>query len=665
MGEVYVAQMTGAAGFEKQVVIKRILPQLARDEQFVRMFLDEARITAQLNHPNICQVFELGEVDGEYYIAMEYLEGLSLASLISRHAPAGMDLRVVAGIMVQACEGLGYAHDFRDDSRGITGVVHRDVSPQNLFVTAPGLVKVLDFGVAKLRRDGATSIGTGTKGKYLYLSPEQVRNVSVDHRSDVFSLATVMFEAITGQTLFARSTEFLTLQAIAEGNRPSLREFRPDAPPALEAVLDRALSMDREHRYPSAQAMAEALTFSVSSIGGPASIIELARFVSREYTDVITSTRESIRRVSERVQSDPGELAAARTPSHRRLALDDDDEGPTVLDDEVAAAVADEIAAAIAVERASAEDLLGLIDDAESPTREFDRVLRPSTPIPVVATTPASAPVAAKVSDYPRADGWPGPPTTIGPADSPLAPSPLSSVQLGDAADFSLRPAPARRILRWTVIALLTLAALAWFGRDLLPGDLLPGGSQSPPAPAPEARATAATDPAPAAADDPPTAAALAARDQASTDDAPRGDGVPAAASDDMGDDDGGDGAADETGADEPGATAAAEPTPSKDDDDADEDAADDDDGDGPAAARARSGKPRRTAGGFFTVDASPYAEIYIDGKKAGITPLVGVPLASGRHTIKAVAANGEVKRFRIRISPKKTTTRRVQFSAD
>ncbi|HWN71702.1 MAG TPA: serine/threonine-protein kinase, partial [Haliangium sp.] len=240
MGEVYVAQMGGAAGFEKQVVIKRILPQLANDEQFVQMFLDEARITAQLNHPNICQVFELGEINGEYYIAMEYLEGLPLSRLILKHAVGGIDLRVVLGIMIQACEGLAYAHDFRDPARRIDGVVHRDVSPQNLFVTAPGLVKVLDFGVAKLYREGSKTVTVSTKGKHLYMSPEQVNGDRIDQRSDLFALATVMFEALTGRSLFGRATQFLTLQAIVTGDRPRIREVRSDVPAAVEDVLERA-----------------------------------------------------------------------------------------------------------------------------------------------------------------------------------------------------------------------------------------------------------------------------------------------------------------------------------------------------------------------------------------------------------------------------------------
>ncbi len=164
MGEVFAALLSGEAGFEKLVVIKRILPHLAEDPRFVSMFLAEARVTASLTHPNICQVFELGQIDGEYYLAMEYLEGVSLARLIRQNANRGLDLRLAAGIVCQMLEGLQFAHCFRQPGQGMVGIVHRDLSPSNVFVTSAGLVKVLDFGVAKVQAPGATT-ATGLKGK--------------------------------------------------------------------------------------------------------------------------------------------------------------------------------------------------------------------------------------------------------------------------------------------------------------------------------------------------------------------------------------------------------------------------------------------------------------------------------------------------------------------
>src|SRR4051812_7865173 len=185
MAEIFLARLQGVAGFEKLVCIKRILPHLARDKQFVAMFLDEARIAARISHPNVCQVFELGEIEGSYYIAMEYLEGVPLGCF-RRRAALGVlpDPRLVAGIAIQACEALHHAHQLKNTDGSVMEVVHRDVSPQNVFVTVDGIVKVLDFGIAKAQGAHAKT-GTGAiKGTSAYMSPEQLRGERVDRRTD-------------------------------------------------------------------------------------------------------------------------------------------------------------------------------------------------------------------------------------------------------------------------------------------------------------------------------------------------------------------------------------------------------------------------------------------------------------------------------------------------
>src|SRR5215831_20791526 len=180
MAEIFLARLAGDGGFEKLVCIKRILPHLAKDSQFVTMFLDEARVVARISHPNVCQVFELGEWHGAYYIAMEYLEGVPLAAVRrSDLYPQRPDPRLVAGFGVQACEGLHHAHQLKASDGSLLGVVHRDISPQNLFVTVDGIVKVLDFGIAKVT-DAKSKTSTGAvKGTYAYMAPEQLRNERV------------------------------------------------------------------------------------------------------------------------------------------------------------------------------------------------------------------------------------------------------------------------------------------------------------------------------------------------------------------------------------------------------------------------------------------------------------------------------------------------------
>jgi len=278
MAEIFLARLQGAAGFEKLVCIKRILPHLARDKQFVAMFLDEARIAARITHPNVCQVFELGEIEGSYYIAMEYLEGVPL-SCFRRHDYYGPmpAPRLVAGIAVQACEGLHHAHQLKISDGRPMDLVHRDVSPQNLFVTTDGIVKVLDFGIAKIQ-DATSRTSTGAvKGTYAYMAPEQLRGERVDRRIDVFALGIAMWETLTRRHLFKRDTEFLTFQAITGDPIADVCALRPDVPAALSSVIMTALSRDRDERFPTARMLGEAIAAAIQPLSAPAISEELAR----------------------------------------------------------------------------------------------------------------------------------------------------------------------------------------------------------------------------------------------------------------------------------------------------------------------------------------------------------------------------------------------------
>jgi eukaryotic-like serine/threonine-protein kinase len=278
MAEIFLARLQGAAGFEKLVCIKRILPHLARDKQFVAMFLDEARIAARISHPNVCQVFELGEIEGSYYLAMEYLEGVPLACFRRSDYYGEMpEPRLVAGIAVQACEGLHHAHQLKNTDGSVMEVVHRDVSPQNLFVTVDGIVKVLDFGIAKIQ-DATVRTSTGAvKGTYAYMAPEQLRGERVDRRTDVFALGIVMWETLMRRHLFQRDTDFLTFQAITTDPIEDVCALRPDVPPALSAVIMTALARDREQRYPTARVLGEAIAAAIQPLSGSAISEEIAR----------------------------------------------------------------------------------------------------------------------------------------------------------------------------------------------------------------------------------------------------------------------------------------------------------------------------------------------------------------------------------------------------
>ncbi|MBN1210786.1 MAG: serine/threonine protein kinase [Myxococcaceae bacterium] len=262
MAEIWLARQVGPKGFEKFIVIKRILDGLGTDPEFVGMFLDEARIAAQLNHPHIVQIFDLGEEAGAFYIAMEYLPGENLSTIARTGARQGKPLPIPLAVRIIAdvAEGLGYAHAKTGPDGVLLGIVHRDVSPQNLLVTYDGVVKVLDFGIAKAAsRESATMAGQ-VKGKAAYMSPEQARGVTLDGRSDIFSLGIILFEVVTRSRLFQFSDQFAALAAVG-GNDPIplAHERNPRVPEALSRIIAQALARDPAQRYPTARHFQNAL----------------------------------------------------------------------------------------------------------------------------------------------------------------------------------------------------------------------------------------------------------------------------------------------------------------------------------------------------------------------------------------------------------------------
>ena len=261
MAELYLARANGIEGFEKLVVLKRILPQLANDRGFVKMFLDEARIAATLQNSNIVQVYDIGEAEGGYFFAMEYLRGSDLHGIMRAAFASGrgLPLEHTLSIILGVCSGLHYAHDKLDGDGRPLGIVHRDVSPHNVFVTYDGGVKILDFGIAKAaHRLSETRQGT-LKGKLQYMSPEQCQCEPLDRRSDVFAIAILLWELSVGQRLYDGKSELAIMKSIVEHDATRPSELSPNYPPELERIVRKGLARRPADRFQSAEELQLAL----------------------------------------------------------------------------------------------------------------------------------------------------------------------------------------------------------------------------------------------------------------------------------------------------------------------------------------------------------------------------------------------------------------------
>jgi serine/threonine-protein kinase len=261
MAEVYLARRAGPHGFQKVVAVKRILPQLAQDPDFVAMFIDEARVCARLAHPNIVQVFDFGEHDGELYMAMEYVDGTTAARLVRAAASRGEEVPLDAALYIglSILRGLDYAHSARDDEGKPLDLVHRDVSPGNVLIDRSGAVKLTDFGIARAAEIERRTDAGQLKGKLGYMSPEQVVGKELDPRSDLFTVGIVLAELVMLRPLFSGPSEIDVLMRIRDGDLSPLDRARERVPDDVRAVLFRAMTKDRALRYPTAAAFAEAI----------------------------------------------------------------------------------------------------------------------------------------------------------------------------------------------------------------------------------------------------------------------------------------------------------------------------------------------------------------------------------------------------------------------
>ena len=256
MATVYLGRVTGSAGFEKLVAVKIIHPHLAAEPEFVEMFLEEARIAAKIQSPHVAGILDLGQDEGLHYMVMEYIDGETLSALLRQLRPRDerLPLPIVLQILMDACEGLTAVHDLRDPDGHPYGLVHRDMSPQNLMVGFDGWTKIVDFGLVKATGKRHTHTGH-LRGKLAYMSPEQARGKPVTASADLFALGVVLWELLTGKRLFAGDTDAETLDRVTRCELPSLSAARPDLPPELEPILHRALAPDPAHRYASADEM--------------------------------------------------------------------------------------------------------------------------------------------------------------------------------------------------------------------------------------------------------------------------------------------------------------------------------------------------------------------------------------------------------------------------
>src|SRR4051812_25400494 len=331
MASVWAARLKGTRGFQKLMAIKTMLPGLVDDPSFERMFLDEASLASQVRHPHVIEILDLGEQDRILYLVMEWVSGEAL-SIIMKYAATrgGIPLPIAVHIATQTCRGLHQAHELRDSDGVLVGLVHRDVSPQNVLVTYDGVVKIVDFGVAKAtaRLDTQTEAGQ-LKGKIAYMSPEQLRGEKIDRRTDVFALGILLYMMTTGKHPFRGEDQAQTIARISSEEPAILPSaLMPGYPPGLEAVVMQALAKDSAKRYPSANDMLIGLTRALPSAMRESTDEEVSEFIRRLLPDRLERQKQAIKQALD--QADRREMS--RSAPQLQLPESATDEAATVLE---------------------------------------------------------------------------------------------------------------------------------------------------------------------------------------------------------------------------------------------------------------------------------------------------------------------------------------------
>jgi len=385
MATVYLARFVGVAGFKRFVAIKRLHPHLAKEQDFIQMFLDEARLAARLHHPNVVPILEIGIQNEQHYLVMEYIEGDTVGHLMARavNVQKKIPVPVVIRIMLDTLTGLHAAHELRDDDGSPLEIVHRDVSPQNILVGVDGVARITDFGVAKAQARLANATQGGQlKGKLAYMSPEQVRgNMTVDRRADVFAAGIVTWELLTAQRLFKAEGEAETLFKVVAAEVPPIRNFEPGVPPEVEVVVRRALAAHPADRFESTADFAEALEQAARTYNLVATVRQTAAFVNEMIGLDISQQREIVRAWLGR--SDVSKSGIANVALQQK-------EAPTPL---ATPAVKPEPVSAVAATPPAAELSSLVDDDLDMATRVDDPEEDDATRIQQLPEPAKSAPV--------------------------------------------------------------------------------------------------------------------------------------------------------------------------------------------------------------------------------------------------------------------------------
>ncbi len=482
MAEVFLAKSFGIEGFERFVAIKRILPTMAEDEDFIEMFVDEAKIAGQLTHANIVPIYELGKIGESHYIAMEYVWGKDLLQIMNRFrrmrrrpSPA-----MVAFVGIRICEGLDYAHHKTDRQGRPLNLIHRDVSPQNILVSYDGHVKVIDFGIAKAAsRTTKTQAGV-LKGKFGYMSPEQVRGLPIDLRSDVFALGTCLHEFTTGERLFLGESDFTTLEKVRNADVRPPSAVVQGVPPELDRIIMKALARDPEDRWQTAGEMQEALQRFLATQRPPFGTSKLAQWMKSAFAKEVGEERRRM------------EQCAALGRPHAAAGVSAPPPPSPVLPDEEA-----ELEGEATVISASPFELLeqqaqaaaaGAPPVAEPMQEEKTVIFFSAEDMDIVEESP-SAPMPGLVSAPPAegsGGGTPVPPPAgavaeFAPIPPPLAegtggfapvppPPPVGQVPSESTSRTEERPRRGGQVLGWVAAAVLLLALLGGGAAWLLRG---------------------------------------------------------------------------------------------------------------------------------------------------------------------------------------------------
>ncbi|MCC7385436.1 MAG: protein kinase [Deltaproteobacteria bacterium] len=325
MAEVFRAKSFGVEGFERIVAVKRILASMAEDQEFIRMFIDEARIASYLTHQNIVQIYEFGKHEGVYYISMEYVAGRDLRTILDRQKKAKrpMDPAMACYVTSRVSEALDYAHRKKDPTGKDYKIIHRDVSPQNVIISYEGEVKLCDFGIAKaVTQSTRTQVGV-LKGKFAYMSPEQVRGRPIDRRSDLFALGVILYEMLTGERLFLGDSDYATLEAVRAARIPPPRDFNPALPERLEAILLKLLAREPDQRYQWASELLEDLHGYLVSSGQIFHAHNLRQFIQDAYAKEIAQENAKLEAFMSLKLSAPGETQPGQPGQPRGAPVKD------------------------------------------------------------------------------------------------------------------------------------------------------------------------------------------------------------------------------------------------------------------------------------------------------------------------------------------------------